>query len=84
MRAAEGFLLVYSVTSRRSFEEIITAYQQIMRFKEKDSFSAILIANKCDLVHGREVERHGMSLLSRIQHSSFPFAIAVNVVFGFY
>lgn len=31
MRAGEGFLLVYSITSRNSFDEIGTFYQQILR-----------------------------------------------------
>jgi len=55
MGVAKGFLLVYSITSRKSFEEIVTAYQQILRFKAKGSFAAILVANKCDLEHEREV-----------------------------
>mgnify|MGYP001602464020 CR=1 FL=1 len=31
MRTGEGFLLVYSITSRNSFEEIGTFHQQILR-----------------------------------------------------
>jgi len=34
MRTGEGFLLVYSITSRNSFDEITTFHQQILR---KDS-----------------------------------------------
>lgn len=33
MRTGEGFLLVYSVTSRSSFEELTTFYQQIPELK---------------------------------------------------
>ncbi|KAF9783940.1 ras family-domain-containing protein [Thelephora terrestris] len=55
---ADGFLLVYSITSRESFEEITTFYQHILRFKDKGSFSAILVANKCDLEFEREVGIH--------------------------
>ena len=62
IRAAEGVLLAYSVTSRDSFEEIVTNYQQILRFKQNGRFSAILVANKCDLEEGWEVAKHGMSL----------------------
>jgi hypothetical protein len=62
IREAEGFLLVYSIASRESFEETVTAYQQILRCKRKGRFSAILLANKCDLEHEREVGLHGMSL----------------------
>lgn len=31
MRTGEGFLLVYSITSRNSFDEIGTFHQQILR-----------------------------------------------------
>ena len=31
MRTGEGFLLVYSITSRSSFDEISTFHQQILR-----------------------------------------------------
>ena len=31
MRTGEGFLLVYSITSRNSFDEISTFHQQILR-----------------------------------------------------
>lgn len=60
MRTGEGFLLVYSITSRNSFEEISTFYQQILRVKDKDFFPIILVANKCDLEHERQVSTHGM------------------------
>jgi len=55
MRTGEGFLLVYSITSRNSFEEISTFHQQILRVKDKDSFPVILVANKCDLEYERQV-----------------------------
>jgi len=59
MRTGEGFLLVYSITSRNSFEEISTFHQQILRVKDKDTFPVILIANKCDLEYERQVGMNG-------------------------
>jgi len=55
MREGEGFLLVYSVTSRDSFREIITFYQQILQVKDQDTVPMILIGNKCDLEYERQV-----------------------------
>ncbi|ORZ00283.1 ras-like protein 3 [Syncephalastrum racemosum] len=55
MRNGEGFILVYSVTSRLSFEEISTFYQQIQRVKDRDTFPAVLVGNKCDLESDRQV-----------------------------
>lgn len=55
MRSGEGFLLVYSITSRNSFEEIATFYQQILRVKDKDYFPVVIVANKSDLYAERQV-----------------------------
>lgn len=60
MRTGEGFLLVYSITSRQSFEEIMTFQQQILRVKDKDYFPIIIAGNKCDLEGEREVSKQGM------------------------
>ena len=60
MRTGEGFLLVYSITSRNSFEEISTFYQQILQAKKLDYFPVILVANKCDLEYERQVGMNGM------------------------
>jgi len=57
MRTGEGFLLVYSITSRSSFEEIVTFQQQILRVKDKDYFPVIVVANKCDLESERQVSQ---------------------------
>lgn len=59
MRTGEGFLLVYSITSRQSFEEILTFQQQILRVKDKDYFPIIIVGNKCDLDAERQVSRKG-------------------------
>jgi len=55
MRSGEGFLLVYSITSRNSFEEINTFYQQILRVKDHDKVPVVIVANKCDLEYERQV-----------------------------
>lgn len=64
MRTGEGFLLVYSITSRNSFEEISTFHQQILRVKDQDTFPVIVVANKCDLEYERQVGMNGMFRIS--------------------
>lgn len=59
MRTGEGFLLVYSITDRQSFEEIMTFQQQILRVKDKDYFPMIVVGNKCDLEGERQVSTQG-------------------------
>ncbi|KAI8335658.1 ras-like protein 3 [Choanephora cucurbitarum] len=55
MRNGEGFILVYSITSRLSFEEVSTFYHQIRRVKDRDFFPMVLVGNKCDLESDRQV-----------------------------
>ena len=55
MRTGEGFLVVYSITSRSSFEEIATFHQHILRVQDKDYFPMIVVGNKCDLESERQV-----------------------------
>ena len=59
MRTGEGFILVYSITARESFEEINQFHQQILRVKDKDNFPMVLIGNKCDLEYERQVGMNG-------------------------
>ncbi|KAH0563382.1 Ras GTPase [Trichoglossum hirsutum] len=65
MRTGEGFLLVYSITSRQSFEEIMTFQQQILRVKDKDYFPIIVVGNKCDLEADRQVSKQEGEELAR-------------------
>ena len=65
MRTGEGFLLVYSITSRQSFEEIQQFEQQILRVKDKDYFPIILVGNKCDLEGERAVSKEEGQRLAR-------------------
>jgi GTPase SAR1 family protein len=64
MRTGEGFLAVYSITSRNSFEEITTFHQQILRVKDKDWFPIVIVANKCDLEFERQVGMNGVCISS--------------------
>jgi GTPase KRas protein len=53
---AEGFLLVFAIDDRDSFEEIIVKYNRIVKNKTKEKPSIIIVANKCDLEDKRKVE----------------------------
>ena len=50
MRTGQGFILVYAITSRSSFDEIVNFREQILRVKDKDRVPMVLVGNKCDLV----------------------------------
>jgi len=55
MRDGKGFLLVYNITSRPTFEEVQTLYDKILRTKDTDKVPIVLVGNKCDLIHERQV-----------------------------
>lgn len=88
MRTGEGFLLVYSITSRSSFEEIVTFYKQILRVKDKDSFPVVLVGNKCDLESQRAVSvEEGQAMARQFNNCRFVETSAkqrVNVEDAFY
>lgn len=59
MKSGEGFLIVFSLTDRESFDRISTIRDNIVRAKERDGWGdntpIILIGNKSDLVQERVV-----------------------------
>ncbi|XP_076351078.1 ras-like protein 2 isoform X3 [Tachypleus tridentatus] len=64
MRSGEGFLLVFSITDRNSFEEIYKFHKQILRVKDRDEFPMLLVGNKCDLEHQRMVSQNDIQQLA--------------------
>jgi len=58
MRTGKGFLVVYDITSRPSFEEVVNLREQIYRVQDKDfseKIPVVLVGNKCDLESNRQV-----------------------------
>lgn len=51
----QGFALVYSVTSRVSFDELFNIKELIHRYKNMDKVPMVLIGNKIDLLKESEV-----------------------------
>jgi small GTP-binding protein len=49
LKEGEGFVLVFSVDSRCSFEKIKEIRDQIIRVKDCNSFPFVIVGNKCDL-----------------------------------
>lgn len=87
MRTGEGFLLVYSITSKQSFDEIRTFQQQILRVKDKDYFPMVVVGNKCDLDGEREVTRQEGENLAKLFGCKFIETSAksrINVDKAFY
>ena len=58
-------MVVYSITSRQNFEEVMTFQQQILRVKDKDYFPMIIVGNNCHLENERQVSKQEGEALAR-------------------
>eukprot|EP01089_Gocevia_fonbrunei_P021200 TRINITY_DN812_c0_g1_i2.p2 TRINITY_DN812_c0_g1~~TRINITY_DN812_c0_g1_i2.p2 ORF type:complete len:187 (-),score=30.88 TRINITY_DN812_c0_g1_i2:659-1219(-) len=64
MKIGQGYLLIYSLTSRTSFEKISLFQDQMLRIKDGGEVTFILVGNKSDLETERTiptVEGHELS-----------------------
>ncbi|XP_071501683.1 ras-related and estrogen-regulated growth inhibitor-like [Diadema setosum] len=55
VRWGDGFLVIYSITDRKSFEEVAQIKSFLDEIKKARNVSVVIVANKCDLDHLREV-----------------------------
>jgi hypothetical protein len=55
MRSGQGFVLVYDVTNKASFNEVPIFCNQILSAKDADRVPLVIVGNKCDIEDGREV-----------------------------
>jgi len=56
-RTGQGFLCVYSIISRKSFNELPALRDKILRIKDASKVPLVLVGNKCDLTDEREVSK---------------------------
>ncbi|XP_043233432.1 ras-like protein 2 [Amphibalanus amphitrite] len=87
MRSGEGFLLVFSVDNRSSFDEIYKYHRQILRVKDRDEFPMLMVGNKCDLEHQRTVTTEEAQHVARnlkIPYVECSAKLRMNVDDSFY
>jgi len=65
MRGGEGFVIVYSITDKKSFQEVSEFRDRTLRVKDKDKVPMLLIGNKADLEDQRVVTREEGEELAR-------------------
>jgi len=56
----DGFILVYSVTDRKSYDYVCSMLSNLQRQDRYSSMAVIMAANKTDLVRKRQVPDRGM------------------------
>ena len=65
MKNGQGFVLVYSITSQSTFNDLHDLREQILRVKDRDDVPMVLVGNKCDLEDERVVGKDQGQNLSR-------------------
>ncbi|GAA96707.1 hypothetical protein E5Q_03379 [Mixia osmundae IAM 14324] len=65
IREGEGFLLVYSITDRTTFERIDRFRSQIMRVKDSPRIPIMLVGNKADKINDRVVSKDEGAALAK-------------------
>ena len=63
MKTGKGFLLVFSITSPSSLNELSGLREEILRIKDDENVPMVIVGNKADLEEARAVPRaKGFSL----------------------
>jgi len=87
IRSGQGFIIVYSITSRSTFEGLQSFHDQILRVKDTDSYPVVILGNKCDLEKDREVmTNEGKIFAEKIKAPFYETSAKarINVEEGFY
>jgi small GTP-binding protein len=68
MKTGQGFLLVFSITSASSMEEMASLRDEIIRIKDDENVPIVIVGNKADLEENRAVARaKGFAISQRWQ-----------------
>ncbi|CAF0880922.1 unnamed protein product [Rotaria sp. Silwood1] len=87
MKNGQGFVLVYSITSQATFNDLIDIKDYIIRVKDISAdVPMVLVGNKCDLEDERVVGKHQGESLARsfgctFLETSAKLKINVNEIF---
>ena len=64
MKNGQGFVLVFSITSQSTFNDLNDIREQILRVKDADKVPMVLAGNKCDLEDDRQVKKEAAQKLA--------------------
>ncbi|KAJ6247714.1 ras gtpase-related [Anaeramoeba flamelloides] len=77
-KQGEGFLIVYSITSRESFEEVTKTIEAIKEIKEIEDFPMVIVGNKTDLEKDRKISQNEAMDLAKTYNCPFFETSAKN------
>lgn len=76
IKSGDAFVIVYSINSISTFNDIASIIEQINTIKDTDPAPIIIVGNKSDLDDEREVDEEIGQSLAKNTHSSFIEASA--------
>ena len=80
INSADGFILVYSIDNKESFESTKTRFDRIIKLKEGQKASIIIVGNKCDLEDKRQVSKEEVENYCKTNKIMFLEASALNTI----
>ncbi|KAJ2000085.1 hypothetical protein H4R26_004780 [Coemansia thaxteri] len=80
IRSGNGFIVVYSVTSKSSLLEAEKIAEHVRRVKDSEKVAIVLVGNKCDLVEARTITTLEGEKVARKIRSGFYETSAKNRV----
>ena len=80
INSADGFILVYSIDNKESFESTKTRYERILKLKVDQKVSIIIAGNKCDLEENRQVSREEVENFCRTNKINFLETSALKTI----
>ncbi|CAF1135183.1 unnamed protein product [Rotaria sordida] len=71
MKNGQGFVLVYSITSQSTYNDLIDLRDIILQVKDTIDVPMVLVGNKCDLEDERVIEKEVGQTLARHCNATF-------------
>jgi len=73
LKGADGFVLVYSITSEKSLRELEYIRKQVLQSQDRENIPMIVVGTKSDLTEEREVRRQSNTLQEFKSSWKIPF-----------
>lgn len=80
MRQGKGFIIVYAIDDRASFEEVEVFHRDLTRVKGANNVPVVICGNKCDLEDKRVVTKaEGEELANKLNATFFETSALANI-----
>jgi small GTP-binding protein len=80
MRQGKGFIIVYAIDDRASFEEVEVFHRDLTRTKGTSNVPVVICGNKCDLEEKRVVSKaEGEELAEKLTSTFFETSALANI-----